>query len=166
MRYLLYGPKTYISCLHATEGDWRVHGENGPTQWLRGPISVDWSIADGLVPYDKGPGVYSAEGRVASSVATIRVRYGSARVTVPAVNGTFEVSLSVPGPEIVTGSRSSSIEPYDASGHPLISKPAPTSGADPYEELRTCWVTPDGTVLPTRVPPAPGQKCKPAIRWR
>ena len=46
MRYLLYGPKTYISCLHATEGDWRVHGEDGPTQWLRGPISVDWSITD------------------------------------------------------------------------------------------------------------------------
>lgn len=90
MRYLLYGPNTYISCLHPTEGDWRARarGEDGPTQWLRGPIAVDWSITDGLVPYDKGPGVFSAEGRAASSVASIRVTHGSSAVTVPAVNGT------------------------------------------------------------------------------
>ena len=164
MRYLLYGPNTYISCLHATEGDWRVSGDDGPTQWLRGPLAVDWSITDGLVPYDKGPGVFSAEGRVAGSVATIRVRHGSSAVTVPAVNGTFEVSLSVPAAEL--GSSAISFRPYDAAGHPLISQSQPTGNADGIEQLRTCWVTPDGTVLPTALPTQPGQKCEPAIRWR
>ena len=164
MRYLLYGPKTYISCLHATEGDWRVHGEDGPTQWLRGPIAVDWSITDGLVPYDKGPGVFSAEGRAASSVATIRVTHGSSAVTVPAVNGTFEVSLSVPAAEL--GSGGISFQPYDAAGHSLISRTQSTGDADRIEQLGTCWVTPEGTVLPTALPTQPGQKCKPATRWR
>jgi hypothetical protein len=161
IRYLLYGPNTHISCTHATEGAWNIDGGHGQTQWLSGPFSVDLSRADGLVPYDKGPGVYSAEGRVASSVATIRVRYGSAEVTVPAINGTFEVSLSVPGPEIVTGR--SSFQAYDASGNPLA---GPTSEADRIEQFRKCWVTPDGTVFPTFLPRRPGQKCEPAIRWR
>jgi hypothetical protein len=164
MRYLLYGPKTYISCLHATEGDWRVHGEDGPTQWLRGPIAVDWSITDGLVPYDKGPGVFSAEGRAASSVATIRVTHGSSAVTVPTVNGTFEVSLSVPAAEL--GSGAVSFQPYDAAGHPLVSRAQSTGDADRIEQLGTCWVTPEGTVLPTALPTQPGQQCKPATRWR
>jgi hypothetical protein len=164
MRYILNGPKTYISCLHATEGDWRIQSQDGPTQWLRGPVAVDWSISDGLVPYDKGPGVFSAEGRAASSVATIRVRHGNSAVTVPAVNGTFEVSLSVPAAEL--GSSAISFVPYDATGRPLVSGPEPTSPADRFEQLQTCWVTPDGTVLPTFVPSRPGQKCEPAIRWR
>jgi hypothetical protein len=163
MRYLLYGPKTYISCLHATEGDWRVHGTNGSTRWLAGPIEVDWSITDGLVPYDKGPGVYSAEGRVASSVATIRVRHGSAAVTVPAVNGTFEISLSVPGDELGSDI---SYQLYDAAGRPLVGPAPPTSAADEARRLQTCWVTPDGTVLPTVVPTPPGTKCKVLTRWR
>jgi hypothetical protein len=159
MRYLLYGPHTYISCLHATEGDWRVRGDDGPTQWLRAPLVVDWSIADG-VPYDRGPGTYSAEGRVTSSVATVRVRHGSAEVTVPAVNGTFEVSLSVPAAELGSAT---SFQPYDAAGHLLLTR---TSAADPPGMYRACWVSPDGTVLPTVVPTAPGQKCEPAVRWR
>jgi hypothetical protein len=164
MRYLLYGPNTYISCLHATQGDWRPVRHDGPTQWLRGPISVDLSIADGLVPYDKGPGVFSAEGRVASSVAAVRVRYGSAQATVPAINGTFEVSLSVPGPEIVTGR--TSIVPYDASGNPLIPEAMPTGSDDRLRQLRTCWVAPDGTVLLTVAPTRPGQKCETLTPWR
>jgi hypothetical protein len=159
MRYLLYGPHTYISCLHAAEGDWRVRGDDGPTQWLRAPLVVDWSIADG-VPYDRGPGTYSAEGRVTSSVATIRVRHGSAEATVPAVNGTFEVSLSVPAAELGSAT---SFQPYDAAGHLLLSR---TSTADAPGMYRACWVSPDGTVLPTVVPTAPGQKCEPAVRWR
>jgi hypothetical protein len=166
MRYLLYGPHTYINCLHATEGDWRVSGDDEPTQWLRGPVAVDWSITDGLVPYDKGPGVFSAVGRAAPSVATIRVRHGSSEVTVPALNGTFEVSLSVPAAEL--GSSAISFQPYDAAGHPLPDGvgPLPSDPAERYKEIRTCWVTPDGTVLPTVAPPEPGQKCEPATRWR
>ncbi len=164
MRYLIYGPNTYIGCVHATEGDYRASGGDGPTRWLRGPLSVDWSITDGLVPYDRGPGVFSAEGRAASSVATIRVRHGSSAVTVPAVNGTFMVSLSVPAAEL--GSSAISFQPYDAAGHLLVSESEPTSDRDRLERMRTCWVSPDGTVLPTFVPPRPGQKCEPAIRWR
>jgi hypothetical protein len=164
MRYLIYGPNTYIGCLHATEGDFGASGGDGPTQWLRAPIEVDWSITDGLVPYDKGPGVFSAEGRATGSVATIRVRHGSSAVTVPVVNGTFMVSLSVPAAEL--GSSAISFRPYDAAGRPVALPPQPTSGADRFEQAQTCWVTPDGTVLPTILPPRPGQKCEPAIRWR
>jgi hypothetical protein len=164
MRYLIYGPNTYIGCLHATEGDFRASGREGPTRWLRAPIAVDWSITDGLVPHDKGPGVFSAEGRATSSVATIRVRHGSSAVTVPVVNGTFMVSLSVPAAEL--GSSAISFQPYDAAGHLLVFRSQPSSDADRIEQERTCWVTPDGTVLPTVLPTLPGQKCARAIRWR
>ena len=166
MRYLIYGPNTYISCLKATEGDIRTSGRNESMQWLGGPVMVDWGIVDGA-PYDRGPGVFSAEGRLAPSVATLRVRHGSSEVTVPAVNGTFMISMSIPAAEL--GSDEGSWVAYDSAGRRL----SPPEPADPIERkvqlVKRCWVSPDGTVvLPSRLSPQPGehQQCLPATRWR
>jgi DNA-directed RNA polymerase specialized sigma24 family protein len=58
------------------------------------------------------------------------------------------------------------VQPCDAAGYPLVFQARPTSEADRIEQARTCWITPDGAVLPTVLPTQPGQTCEPAIRWR
>ena len=161
-RYLIYGPTTFVDCLHATEGDWRggVTAE-GQTRWLTGPLVVDRAIGDGA-PNDRGPGTFTAEGRVVAAVTRVEIRYGSSRMTVPAVNGTFMAAVKVTAADISAGP-AALFRAFGTNGQLVFESPA-ADNSHPVD--KRCWSAPDGTVLPENARPGAGQKCLPATRWR
>ena len=90
------------------------------------------------------------------SVVKWRIRYGSAETTVPAVNGTFQAALGAPYAELL-GTVTSTVRAYDSAGR-VVSASHPLDQWSMREQLRTCWVAPDGSVVvPARATPSPGR---------
>jgi len=162
--YLIYGPDTYLSCLDPSDGgpDRAIASVGQQQEWLLGPLAVDRAIADGAL--HGAPGTFTVEGRVSASVAKVQITYGSSTLTVPAVNGTFMAAVSVPDRELATGR--GSFRAYDSTDHLIYASPK-DSRESREEMMRTCWATPDGTVIQSALLPSGStQKCKTAVRWR
>ncbi|HST66825.1 MAG TPA: hypothetical protein VLM05_16695, partial [Mycobacteriales bacterium] len=161
-RYLVYGPDSSGDCLHATEGDYRPGVlDQGPTRWLRGPLTVDRAIRDGQ-PYDRGPGTFTVQGRVVAGVTQVEIAVGASRLTVPVRNGTYMAAMTVSAHE-VSQAGDARFRALDGTGRVVYASPA---ASRPRQVDTRCWAAPDGTVLRGDIPPEPGQACEPAVRWR
>jgi hypothetical protein len=131
--------------------------------WIPGPLSVDVTSASAGGDAPGGKSMYHGEhgfevsaGRVSDKVTKVTYTQGGQTVTATLANGTFVARIvhpatwkipSTPNPGIVRA--------YDTAGTLLA-----TAGQD-----SSCYVTPDGHVLPVlRESPDP-KTCKPTTHW-